>query len=123
MKDFRKLIAARHARKLVVLTYKVTEAFPREERFGLTAQMRRAAISIGSNIAEGCGRFGDRELVRFLRMSGGSASELEFQTLVATDLGFGQTEGLEELEESVIRERRILARLIVGIQRQNPGRG
>src|SRR4051812_31393515 len=120
MQDTENLLVATHARKLAVLTYRVTDAFPRDERFGLTAQMRRAAVSIGSNIAEGCGRFGDRELVRFLRVASGSASELEFQTLLSMDLRFGSGSNLERLCSAVRQEKRMLARLVVGIQRQNP---
>jgi four helix bundle protein len=119
MQKTENLKVARHARKLAVLVYRVTEAFPRDERFGLTAQMRRAAVSIGSNIAEGCGRSGDRELVRFVRIASGSASELEFQTLLAMDLGFASVSALERLLDAVDQEKRMLARLVVGIRERN----
>jgi four helix bundle protein len=76
-----------HARQLAVEVYRATARFPAAERFGLTAQMRRAAVSIGSNIAEGCGRSGNREFLHFLQIALGSASELEFQTQIASDLG------------------------------------
>jgi len=74
------------SRELVADLYKATNQFPISERFGLTAQMRRAAVSIGSNIAEGCGRSGDRELFDFLHVALGSACELEFQLLLSVDL-------------------------------------
>jgi four helix bundle protein len=76
------------ASTLAVAIYRATNRFPASERFGLTSQMRRSAVSIGSNIAEGCGRFGNRELVHFLQMAQGSASELEFQAQVAMDLEY-----------------------------------
>jgi four helix bundle protein len=74
--------------------------------------MRRAAVSIGSNIAEGCGRFGNRELVRFLQIALGSASELEFQAQLAVDLEFLPTGGDESLLDQVSRVKGMLARLI-----------
>src|SRR5689334_17972112 len=72
-----------HARSLAADIYRLTAIFPVSERYGLTARMRRAAVSIGSNISEGCGRTGDRELVRFLHIALGSASELEFQLQIS----------------------------------------
>ena len=67
------------ARSLAAALYRSTSTFPDSERFGLTARMRRAAISIGSDISEGCGRNGPQDFARFLHMALGSASELEFQ--------------------------------------------
>jgi four helix bundle protein len=69
-------------------TYRVTGTFPREEMYGLTSQPRRAAASIGANIAEGCGRRSDGELLRFLQIARGSASELEYHVLLARDVDF-----------------------------------
>ncbi|MGH8569845.1 MAG: four helix bundle protein [Gammaproteobacteria bacterium] len=68
--------------------YLLTQKFPREEMFGLVAQMRRAAVSIPSNIAEGAARTGDREFAQFLNVARGSLSELETQLLIASDLGY-----------------------------------
>jgi four helix bundle protein len=68
--------------------YRVTRAFPREELYGLTSQLRRAASSVPANIAEGCGRNGDAELARFLAIALGSANELDYHLLLARDLGY-----------------------------------
>jgi four helix bundle protein len=68
--------------------YRVTQFFPRDELFGLTSQMRRAAVSIPSNIAEGSARAGEREFAQFLNIARGSLSELETQLLIASDLGY-----------------------------------
>src|SRR4051812_29332706 len=81
------------ALELAKTVYLLTGAFPGEERFGLTSQMRRAAVSIGSNIAEGCGRRGDKELMGYLHIALGSASELEFQCELSAELGHVTGEG------------------------------
>jgi len=86
MKDFRKLEIWQKSYQLALDVYQVTRAFPKEEMFGLTSQMRRAAVSIPSNIAEGCGRDGDAELARFLNIAMGSASELECQLQMSRDM-------------------------------------
>jgi four helix bundle protein len=75
--DFKQLRAWKEAEDLVEMTYEATRKFPHEERYGLVTQMRRAACSVCANIAEGCGRLGDRELARFVRIAAGSATELE----------------------------------------------
>ncbi len=68
--------------------YEHSRGFPADERFGLTAQLRRAAVSVASNIAEGSGREGERELARYLSIAAGSASEVEYQLLLAHELGY-----------------------------------
>ena len=73
---------------LVEVTYKLTQQFPDTEKFGLTSQMRRSAVSIPSNIAEGAARKGDKELIQFLYIALGSISELETQYLIAVRLKF-----------------------------------
>jgi four helix bundle protein len=78
MQNARNLQITMRAVGLAGTIYRTTSTFPRAEQFGLTAQMRRAAVSIGSNISEGCGRNGAKEFAHFLHMALGSASELEF---------------------------------------------
>ena len=87
--------------------YKITESFPKSEIYGLTSQMRRAVVSIPSNIAEGAARFSDKEFAQFLNISGGSLSELDTQIEIATNLGyvtFGQKEDLEIRMTSISRK-------------------
>jgi four helix bundle protein len=83
-----KLEAWKLSRKLVTEVYKLTKRFPKEEMFGLTAQIRRSAVSVPSNIAEGAARSGPREFAQFLNVARGSLSELETQLLIAVDLGY-----------------------------------
>ena len=86
MKDFRQLVIWQKAHQLTLEIYQFTKLFPREETYGLTAQIRGAARSIPTNLAEGCGREGDNELARFCVIARGSASELEYHLLLAHDL-------------------------------------
>ena len=86
MQDFRDLKVWSRAHVLALEIYAVTEAFPAAERYGLTSQMRRAAVSVPANIAEGCARSSDPDFARFLWIALGSASELEYLALLARDL-------------------------------------
>lgn len=82
------LDAWKEAMTLVTATYQLTQAFPKEELYGMTAQMRRAAISIPSNLAEGAARTGRKEFAQFLNVARGSLSELETQLLISVNLGY-----------------------------------
>ena len=108
MPDFKTLHVTTAARATIRAVYATTATFPAAERFGLTSQMRRAAISIGSNIAEGAGRGGDREFARFIRIARGSAHELEFQVLAATDLGLLEPSDSQALLSSLAEVSRML---------------
>ena len=88
MGDYRKLEVWRRSRSLAAAVYRATADFPSAERYGLTAQIRRAVVSVAANLAEGCGSRGDTELRRFLRISLGSLSELECELLLARDFEF-----------------------------------
>lgn len=112
MKDFRELKAWGKAYDLALRVYRATDPFPARERYGLVDQMRRASVSIPSNIAEGCGRSGDAEFRRFLDIAMGSASELQCQLLLARDLGYLNEPLSHELEADVIEVKRMLASLI-----------
>jgi four helix bundle protein len=88
MQDFTQLKVWQKAHNFTVNLYKITQNFPAEEKFGLTNQIRRASVSIESNISEGCGRNGDKEFSRFLNITQGSAYEVRCQILIARDLGY-----------------------------------
>jgi four helix bundle protein len=112
MKDFRKLTVWQKAHRLTLKVYEVTRKFPREELYGLTGQMRKSSSSIPTNIAEGCGRGGDTEFARFLQIAMGSASELEYQLILARDLTYLDLKEYEDLDRDTGEVKRMLARLI-----------
>ena len=109
MKDFRSLKVWHKAHELTLSTYKASLTFPREEIYGLTAQLRRASSSVPANIAEGCGCDGDREFNRFLGIALRSASETEYHLLLARDLGYLSDESYEELTAQVTEVKRRLS--------------
>ena len=88
VRPHQKLDAWQEAIRLVKMTYLITQSFPKEELYGLTAQMRRAAVSIPSNLAEGAARSSKKELAQFISISKGSLSELETQMIIASELGY-----------------------------------
>ncbi|MDF1814364.1 MAG: four helix bundle protein [Verrucomicrobiales bacterium] len=108
MKDFRQLQIWRRAHQFVLALYSATKAFPNDELYGLTSQIRRAAVSIPSNIAEGCGRGGDPELARFCRIAMGSASEVEYQLELAKDLSFLSVDTYEALCSDLVDQKKML---------------
>ncbi len=117
MHDFKDLKVWTRAHELTVGIYRTTREFPREELFGLTSQLRRAASSIGANIAEGCGRRSDGDLTRFLHIARGSAVELENHVLLARDLDYL---GTSKCNEFVKRADEIQRMLTVFIQQVQP---
>ena len=116
MKDCKELRVWSEAHRLTLLVYEKTRAFPREEMYGLTSQLRRAAASIPANVAEGCGRRSDGELTRFLQIARGSASELEYHLLLSHDLGFLADKGFEEMRDKLIEVQRMLTALVQRVQ-------
>jgi four helix bundle protein len=116
LKDFKELKVWHKAYDLSLAIYEASKSFPREEMYGLTSQLRRAAVSIGANIAEGCGRRSDGELVRFLQIARGSASEVEHHLLLARDLKFLQAVTHQDLEKRLQEVQRMLTSLVSSIQ-------
>jgi|WetSurMetagenome_2_1015567.scaffolds.fasta_scaffold211179_2 four helix bundle protein len=105
--NFKELLIWQLGMEIVDDIYDITSFFPREERFGLTLQMRKSATSIPSNIAEGCGRGTDPQLVYFLDVSVGSTCELETQCLVALRRGYGSPDALQSLLRKIEEEQRM----------------
>jgi four helix bundle protein len=116
LRSYRELRAWARAVDLAETTYRATVAFPREEQFGLTSQMRRAAVSVSANIAEGYGRLHRGEYLHHLGIARGSLYELETHAVIAARLGF-----LRPVDDATLREHtetssRTLNRLIVSLQ-------
>ena len=111
MKDFKELKVWSKAHELTVDVYSLTRAFPRDEIYGLTSQLRRSAASIAANIVEGCGRRSDGELARFLQIARGSASETEYHLLLAKDLGILSDQDYRSTKERVFEVERMLTAL------------
>jgi four helix bundle protein len=119
MQGFRNLRVWEKSHRLTLDIYAFSKAFPREEMFGLTSQMRRASASIGMNIAEGCCRKGDVEMGRFLQIAMGSASELEYQLLLAHDLDYLRNSAYEQLAVQVVDVKRMLSSLMQKVKAVN----
>jgi four helix bundle protein len=106
IESFKDLIVWQRSIQLTVAIYRLTTAFPPDERFGLTNQLRRAGVSVSSNIAEGYGRLSTGEYKQFLGMARGSNAEVQTQLIISRELGFGIPEHLtqaEGLSEEVAR--------------------
>jgi four helix bundle protein len=116
MKSHKDLDVWKAAIRLAREVYAATALFPRDEQFGMTTQMRRASVSIASNIAEGAARQGDKEFVHFLHMSLGSAAELETQLVIAREVGLGTVATLDPADDSLIRVRQLLIGLVRSIK-------
>jgi four helix bundle protein len=116
LKDFKELKVWHKAYGLALAVYDASRVFPREEIYGLTSQLRRSAVSIGANIAEGCGRRSDGELVRFLQIARGSASEVEHHLMLARDLKFLPANAHQNLEKRLQEVQRMLTALVSSVQ-------
>ena len=112
MKDYRELQIWQRSHQLTLELYRATKRFPKEELFGLTSQIRRASSSIPANIAEGCGRDGDAELKRFLNIALGSACELDYHILLATELDYFDASTGQRLMAEALEIRRMLGAFV-----------
>ena len=112
MQDFRNLLVWQKAHKVVLRTYAACAQLQRPGTYSLHNQVLRAAISVPANIAEGCGRAGDRDFRRFLRHSLGSACELEYYLLLLCDLGLAKGSIVKEIGRDTVEVKRMLGGLI-----------
>ena len=118
LKNFKELKVWQKAYKLCLMIYSITTKFPKEERYGLTSQLRRSVVSIPSNIAEGYGRKTTVDYVRMLYISYGSVCELETQVLLAGDLGFIGKDELDTLNKDIAEIERMLKALIKSLEKK-----
>jgi four helix bundle protein len=112
MRDHRKLRAFELADQLVLSVYSATKSFPKDEQFGLTMQLRRAAVSIASNIVEGCARSTQADYIRFLDMAFGSVREVEYQLSVAARLGYMPEDVATKVTQQADETAKVLAGLL-----------
>jgi len=108
MKDFKELRVWQKSHLLTLAVYNATKSFPRDELYGLISQIRRSAISIPSNISEGCGRLSDKELSHFLVIANGSASELAYQLLLSKDLKYISELDFNQFDQDLTQIRKML---------------
>ncbi len=112
MRNFRQLTIWKKGIELTKAIYRITKKLPEDEKFGLCSQMRRSAVSISSNIAEGCSRNSDLEYKRFLEIAIGSSFELETQLIIAHEIGFIEMEETNNLQKDIVGLQRQISSLI-----------
>jgi four helix bundle protein len=112
LRNYEDLEVWQRAHALTIRVYRVTDCFPRSEMFGLTSQIRRASNSIGANLAEGCGRWSDAEVARYVQIVMGSASELQNHLLLARDLRFLPPTDHSSVLDDVTSVRQMLTALL-----------
>ena len=112
MRDFHQLSVWQKSHQFTLDVYTLTRAYPKDELFGLTSQIRRSSSSIATNIAEGCGRGSDADFGRFLQMAMGSASESEYQILLSFDLNYIDENQYKQMTAKVTEIKRMLSSLI-----------
>lgn len=112
MRDHTKLRAFELADEVTLMVYRVTRGFPKEEIYGLTSQMRRAAVSVPSNIVEGCARESQTEYLRFLEIAFGSLRELHYQFGLASRLGYASDPDLSECSLKIMEAEKVLNALV-----------
>lgn len=116
MRDFHNLQIWKRSHELTKHIYFATKSFPKEELFGLTSQIRRAVSSIPTNIAEGCGRGSNADFARFLQISVGSASEVEYQLLLTHELGYMNIDNYQEFSQEVVEIRKMIIKLMKSLE-------
>ena len=119
MKDFRTLKVWEKSHAFVLAIYKATLPFPKQEMYALTNQIQRAAVSIPTNIAEGCGKDSDAELGRYFKIAMGSSSELEYLLLLAHDLNYLINDEYEHLQNDLVEIRKMLNAFIQRLKASN----
>ena len=112
MQSFKNLKVWEKAHSMTLDVYRTSKAFPKEEMYGLTSQIRRSSASIGANIAEGCCRNGDKDFGRFLQIAIGSAGELEYHLLLVHDLGLLNSADYQRLSDEAIEVKRMLTSFV-----------
>ncbi len=119
MSDYKKLKVWEDAHKFTVDIYNITQKFPNNEQYGLTSQIRRSAVSIPTNIVEGCGQLDNGNLIRFLGIAKGSAFELEYQLMLSKDIGYINDDEYKVLDKKIQSIICMLTGLIKSLKTKN----
>jgi len=119
LRDHTKLRAFELADEVAILIYRMTKGFPKEEIYGLTSQMRRAAVSVPSNIVEGCARSTETEYLRFLEIAFGSLRELHYQFALSHRLGYSTDTEIQSVERKIMETEKVLNGLICSLRTPN----
>lgn len=119
MKNFKNLEIWKRSMALVKTGYILTDTFPKSEVYGLTSQIRRAMISIPSNIAEGCGKNSTADLARFLDMALGSAFEVETQLILAENLGFANSNSIKDMLDELTQIQKMINKYNQALRTRN----
>jgi four helix bundle protein len=118
MRNYRDLQVWKKAHDLTLELYRVSQRFPRKEMYGITGQLRRAAVSIGANLAEGYGRRTSNELARFVRVAMGSASELDYHILLCRDIGLMSSDAFSISTAKLTEVRKMLTSFLQSVEEQ-----
>lgn len=117
MQNFKDLLLWQEAHQLVLSIYKLSEQFPKSELFGVTSQLRRAAVSMPCNIAEGCGRYTAKDFANFLQIALGSTNETDYLTLLAKDLNYMSESQFDAVQERLNKIRAMNINLIEKVRK------
>jgi len=117
MQNFKDLLLWQQAHQLTLEVYKATKDFPKDELFGVTSQIRRAAVSVPCNIAEGCGRYTSKDFANFLQIALGSTNETDYLTLLAKDLNYMHQTQFDILQEKINKIRAMNINLIERVRK------
>ncbi|MFA6599034.1 MAG: four helix bundle protein [Ignavibacteriaceae bacterium] len=119
MQDYKKLMVWQKAHALSLLIYKMTESFPKHELYGLVSQIRRAVVSIATNIAEGSGRNSNLDFSRFLQIAYGSASEVEYLILLSAELNYISIDIANKMNVDIQEIKKMLTSLLKKLRTEN----
>lgn len=119
MQNYKDLIVWKKAHALVVYVYRLTTTFPRTEQFNLTSQLRRAATSIPTNLAEGCGKFTQSDLANYLQTALGSSNEVEYLAFLSHELGYLKDDPFQTLTLQVNEIKAMLISLIIKVRKSS----
>jgi four helix bundle protein len=119
MKNYKNLIVWQKAHAFVLTAYKASKSFPREEQYNLTRQIRRAAASIPTNLAEGCGKFTERDFAKYLQNALGSSQEVEYLSFLSFELGYISIEEFKILDSQINEVKAMLISLLLKVRKDD----